>query len=355
MLLKQLHLRNFRNYGKESFRFSQGVNLICGKNGQGKSNLLEAIYLLSTGRSFRTSFLSELIKHGQKSFTVVGVIEKDGVEHTLTLNYSKEEKSFFFNQTKHAHFSQILGIFPSVIIAPSDVALIDGSPQERRRFFNFHLSQYNPLYVYHLARFTKGLKQRNALLKTRQTLSLDAWEREISKSAFYLFQERKKCSELLNERLQAHSSLLLTNDPIHLKYQPHCLIDSEEAIFQSLTKHREKDFILGSTTIGPHRDDLAIYLRKHIARGVASEGQKRSVTSTLRLIEYELLKEESSHPPVLHVDDLGVHLDGERKNCLKSQLQAVLQSFVTSPQEEEFPLAHKIYIEQGSYHQSHSI
>jgi DNA replication and repair protein RecF len=162
--------------------------------------------------------------------------------------------------------------------------------------------------------------------------------------AFYLFQQRKKCSDLLSKKLEDHSSLLLTKDPIHLKYHPHCQIDSEEAIFQTLASHREKDLILGSTSIGPHRDDLAIYLDKHLAKGVASEGQKRSATSTLRLIEYDLLKSQSNLTPILHVDDIGIHLDESRKDCLKRQLESLPQSFVTSPQEESFSAPHKIWI-----------
>lgn len=350
MFLKQIYLKNFRNYTEELVQFSPGVNLIHGENGQGKTNLLEAIYLLSTGKSFRTNQLSDLIKHKCKQFSIVALIEKDGIDQKLELHYSKSQKCLIHNKTKYQNFSNILGVFPSVVFSPLDISLINGSPQERRKFINLHIAQFDPLFVYHLARFDKAMKQRNQLLKKKSTTAIEIWEKEMAKSAFYLFQKRSDFCLIFNQKLKQLAEFFC--DEIKLKYMPHCKINSTDQIYEELVKHREKDFFLGFTTIGPHRDDFIIYYQNKNTKTYASEGQKRLIIAMMKMTQYNLLKERCDYLPVFSIDDFGIHLDEKRKSLMKTHLMDFHQAFITSPTEENLNSSYKILVEQGKIYSS---
>lgn len=347
MFLKKLYLKNFRNYKEELVSFGPGLNLIYGDNGQGKTNLLEAIYFLSTGRSFRTSNLQELISHGEEEFSIVGFIEKDGIEQKLSLRYSKNEKLFLHNQTKYANFTNILGIFPSVIFTPSDIQLINGSPIERRRFLNLHIAQYSPLYVYHLARFSKGLKHRNTLLKQKSTDTIFAWEKEMAKSAFYVFSERKKALKQLQLIIEEERKASSFDEQVLIKYYPHCKVDSHQTIEKAFIEARDKDMVIGYTSIGPHRDDFSLYLSQKLAKNYASEGQKRTLIALIRIAQHKLFMGEFNSNPLFSIDDFGIHLDLSRKTLFGDYLTGFEQSVITSPHKEQVSYQHAIMVQNG--------
>ncbi|MCF7806228.1 MAG: DNA replication and repair protein RecF, partial [Simkaniaceae bacterium] len=188
--IKTLFLQNFRNYARTLVEFGPHVNYLQGKNGQGKTNLLEAIYFISTGRSFRTDKLCELIRDGSRFFHIEVIFEKQGIDHHLKLHFDGQKKSVEINETKSSNFSVLLGLIPSVIASPSDIDLIMGCPQNRRRYLNLHIAQSDPVYVYHLSRYNKALKQRNALLKIKQLKTMDIWEEQMAQSAAYLVDRR---------------------------------------------------------------------------------------------------------------------------------------------------------------------
>ena len=186
MYLKSLYLRNFRNYAEAEIRFSPRLNILYGDNAQGKTNLLEAIYLFSTGRSFRTQHLSELVKSGESFFHLEAEIFRDNVLQKIQLTFDGQTKRLQMNANTYASFHPLLGILPSVLYAPNDTELIGGSPAERRRFINLHLAQSDPHYVHHLTRFWRAMKQRNCLLRGRDAQTIECWEIEMAQSASYL-------------------------------------------------------------------------------------------------------------------------------------------------------------------------
>ncbi len=319
--LKEIHLKDFRNFDHLSVAFSPRVNMIVGENGIGKTSLLEAIHMLSTGRSFKTSELKEAIRKGAKAFWIDATYEDCGIEQRLRLSFDGKNRLLKHNETLYKSFSSLLGILPSVIYAPSDINLIIGTPKDRRRFMNIELSQSDPLYVYYLTRYAKALVQRNTLLKQKKRVSIEIWEEELAKSGNYLIHKRAGFLNELSERMrQEYQKLARQEEEVSLNYLP-SMIYSE-----SFPKIREREFIIGHTLVGPHRDDFEITLKGHDAKKYASEGQKRTLLSAIKLAT--LSRFES---PFFSIDDFGTHLDQERQDLLKNQLTLKDQLFLTTP------------------------
>lgn len=339
MWIQSLFLKNFRNWKESRIEFSPKGNRILGDNGQGKTNLLEALYFLSTGRSFRTKTLTDLIFHDAEYFHVEAAFFKDNISQTLSVTYEKNARKILYNQTSYSSFSGLLGIIPSVLFAPSDINLINGAPIDRRRFINMHLAQVDPLYVYHLGRFHRALKQRNELLKLRRNDTLTVWEHELTSSAMYLMQKRKN---FVKKIMQSTPEYLETisggNDQFSLRYCPSIPLKfqtEKESILQLYRANRAKDFQFATTQIGPHRDDLHIFMRGQKAKGFSSEGQKRSILAALKCAEWKRLQTEAQYPPLLSIDDFGVHLDQKRLNYFQNIISQDTQVFLTMPREIE--------------------
>ncbi len=331
MWLKSLYLRNWRSYSELAVEFGSGVNLIVGRNGLGKTNLLEAIYLISTGRSFRTKKLAEAIAQGESFFFIEAVVERDGIDETLSVSFDGKEKQVVCNGAKSKNLSSLLGVLPGTLYAPSDISLIDGAPAERRRFLDIHIAQSNPLYVYHLARYTKALRQRNTLLKQEEVDTLDVWENELAKSGTAVIEQREQMIFELSTMASAKLKELGLVEPLELAYRPSILEKNPELYVQHLKESREKELILGITQHGPHRDDFSILLDNKSAKSFASEGQKRSVLNALKLSEYERLCQQAGSLAIFAIDDFGMHLDPTRIEHVKEHLPSLGQSFLTSP------------------------
>ena len=349
MYLKYLRLCSFRNYSESTMYFEKGLNVICGKNGSGKTTLLEAIFLLSTGRSFRTSHLSNLIKKGASYFFIEGCFIKDTVEQTLSIGYDNRVKKIQYNHTYLQNFSHVLGILPSVLFSPSDINLISGSPAERRRFLNIQLAQTDPLYVHHLSRYHKARKQRNFLLKKKSEKGISSFEQMMATSAHYLIRKRKHLVQLLKPKInQCVAELSLEKDRFNLFYEPSISSELEENKIKELyAKQRSKDFIFGTSLIGPHRDDLLITYDKKNAKSYASEGQNRTFITALKMAEWNQLKSKSDCLPLMHIDDFGTHLDQNRICILKDKLSDFNQVFLTTPKSSLFPSAHTLNLQDN--------
>ena len=349
MFLKHLLLRSFRNYTEALIPFRRGVNVIQGKNGAGKTNVLEALFFLSTGRSFRTNNLIDLIHKDASYFYIEAHFERDGVEQILTIGYDGKQRSIHYNNTRFQGFSKVLGILPSVLYAPKDSALISGSPMERRRFLNIQLAQTDPLYVYHLTRYHKAMKHRNALLKQKSEQSIESFEQMMAISARYLMQKRNTLIQALKFRIQPSIQELSSDrDPFDLFYEPSISMERVDQIEDLYAKHRPKELMLGITLSGPHRDDFLITYDKKDAKIYASEGQKRTAITALKMGEWEELKSQAKCLPLMTIDDFGIHLDINRKCLLQQKLGNFGQVLLTTPSMEEIPKAHSLHVEEGS-------
>ena len=334
MQLEKVTLLHFRNYTREEISFSPGLNCIQGDNAEGKSNLLEAIHLLSTGKSFRTHRLSDLIKDSKQEFQIQATFLKDEISNSLTISFGPEGRKALYNNTSYSSFLPLLGLLPCVLLAPEDISIITGSPAERRRFLDLHLSQIDPLYLHHLGRFHKAMKQRNTLLKKQDQKELFPWEQIMSLSAHYIAQKRIDAIISLEKQITKIISLLSGAREIfswNYENSLKTLTTSPELYLQKWRETRLKELLLGTTLIGPHRDDISFYLQGKEMKTHSSEGQKRSCIAALRLAEWERFKHLLQYPPLLGVDDFGVHLDEKRTLLLREALSSLGQVFLTAP------------------------
>jgi DNA replication and repair protein RecF len=349
MELEKVILSNFRNYEREEITFSKSLNCIQGDNAEGKSNLLEAIYLISTGKSFRTHTLANLIKYDQMGFQIEAFFSKEGISHSLDISYSPKGRKVLYNQTSYASFLPLLGILPCVLLAPEDISIIIGAPAERRRFLDLHISQMDPQYIHHLGRYHKAMKQRNALLKKQIEKGLDPWEQIMALSASYLIEKREKALLNLKETVTRTISLLSeTKEDFSWKYDNTLKVSSPTRILEEWKKNRKKELLLGSTLTGPHRDDLLLYIQGQEIKTFCSEGQKRSCMAALRLAQWQEYKSFFEFSPLFAVDDFGVHLDLKRSLFLNEILKDLGQVFVTAPSFPSKENSYSLKISKGS-------
>lgn len=313
MRLTSLFLRNFRNYEEVRLGFGPGVNYIYGDNGQGKTNLLEAIFLLITGRSFRTRHLAELIRFGEESFYIEGRFEKNGVEQVLKMQMFEGKRTVLHNHTPLSKLSSLFGLLHGTLLTPEDHQLIVGNPKMRRLFLDLQISQTHPLYLHHLSRYQRAMKQRNTLLRQKRREGIEVWEEQMGESATYLVKLREETIQELDF-------------PHTLTYLPSCRSNLAEKLAQG----RERDFILGITSAGPHKDDLSILMKERSARSFASEGQKRMMVAQLRFAEWKRLYQHIEEKPLLCIDDAGLSFDLKKEEALLASLAQFGQVFVTS-------------------------
>jgi len=350
-MLKRLYLHQFRNYTKAEFTFADGVNWIVGKNGQGKTNLLEAIYLLSTGRSYRTHQLSQLIQEGAPFFFLEAEVEKDGVLQTLKLSFDGKNKTFQHNATNYTQFTPLIGLIPHVLCAPEDLTLVQGAPSFRRKFLNVHLSHLDPLYLRHLVRYHRAMRQRNELLRKKTEVAIEPWEEAMAHSGDYLMKKRDEIIRDLQEPIRKTTSQLSSgSDLVEMSYLSSLPVSSPDQLKEHWRSQRKKELYVGSTLQGPHRDDVSFVLKGLSVRSFASEGQKHSVSAALRLCLWHHLHEVGHDLPIMSVDDFGAHLDRMRQSRFEKALSGLGQIFLTSPEvnPEIFPGSHVFEISDGS-------
>ena len=341
MNIERLYLHHFRNYREETFVFSNGVNLIRGDNAQGKTNLLEALFLIGTGRSFRTPHLKELIHKEAPFFFIEAQFNKEGIQQKVRLSFDGETKKLETNHTSYSHFNPLLGQLPIVLLAPEDVLLITGSPADRRRFLDLHLAQSDPLYVYHLTRYHKAIKHRNFMLRQKKEEGLEPWEIIMVAAATYIRQKRNQLiAELKDDLQKSMLTLSQDKDQIEIRYLP--------SFTDNYFKHRAKELHIGSTLLGPHRDDLEILINELPASGYASQGQLRLAVAALRLAQWKHLAKEHRISPLFCIDDFGVHLDELRRESLLSHITNFGQVFLTSPVFLENRPFHTLQVIAGS-------
>lgn len=339
MFLRTLYLRNFRCYEEAAFEFSPGVNLIHGPNAQGKTSILEAVHFLSTGQSFRTSQIKELIRIGAPSFYLEAVFEKHGIEQTLKVTCDPQERRIMYNNTLCSSTTSLWGLLQGVTMTPDDIAVVKGGPQLRRQFLDMQIAQADPLYVHHLTRYHRALRQRNIMLRSRKTASIEIWELEMAKSAAYLVQQRTRAAMELQVtssdlyqmiggekcRLELrYSGPQAGAKPLHIAY------------LEQWQKMRPREIEIGYTLVGPHRDDCFIALDGREVRFFASEGQQRSCVAAMRLAEWKRLHALVEEPPLMLMDDVGMGLDSMRRERLLSSAQDLGQVFLTATQTLDF-------------------
>jgi DNA replication and repair protein RecF len=336
MYLRSLHLQQFRNYEDAYFEFVPGLNLICGPNAQGKTSLLEAIHYLMIGRSFRSSQHQDVIKIGTPSFYLEALFCKHTIDQKLRFYISSKERKIFYNSTALPNLANLLGILQGVVMTPDDVQLVKGAPALRRQFLDIQIAQVDPLYVHHLTRYAKAMRQRNQLLKQRKTATLEVWEHEMAQAAAYIVKCRRHTIQALQEPCQTfYAYLTQETEHLSLDYRhgaSSCQNEQEIRTFylHQFHKQRDRELLLGQTLSGPHKDDVWVGIGGRDVRYFASEGQQRSCVIALHVGEWQSLKQATEDIPLFMVDDVGISLDEKRREKLMKQLASLGQVFLTT-------------------------
>jgi len=341
LILQSISLLQFKNYSNRRFDFSERVISICGNNGAGKTNLLDAIHYLCFTKSYFTRADINCVQQGKNGFRLEGnFLVYDKSEKAVCILRETGKKEISVNDQAYDKFSLHIGRYPCVVIAPDDASLITGASEERRRFLDSMLSQLDAEYLQHLIIFTRVLQQRNSLLKAfaetgaKNLALLDVIDQQLIKPGEYIFNKRK---EFLISFLPLVKHLYLEiakrQEDIQLFYESELL----QATFEELLHiTRQKDCMMQRTTSGIHRDNVEINLGSLPFRTIASQGQRKSLLFALKLAEMEVLKKEKGFPPILLLDDVFEKLDEER---ISSLLQKVCtenegQIFITDTNEE---------------------
>lgn len=321
MKIEKLSVENFRNLKPQTISFSDGLNVLCGKNAQGKTNTIEAIYLSTIGRSPRTRKDSEMIAYFNPSLMLsVGLdFSHQSVEHSIAFKIKGQNKQVFVDGNKLDKISDVIGNFGSVYFDPQSIELIHGGPANRRKFMDIINCQLSKNYLKALQSFQHILDQRNALLKTDGDTQkqMAAWDEQVAKFGTFIYNARKSfCSKLLPKAKQIHKNLVDDED-FELDYISFLENENtEQSYVESLKKTYEKDKVLGYTTFGVQNDDFIVKINSKDARRTGSYGQIRTVALSLKLAEHEILKEEYGDYPVLLVDDILSSLDKDRRQKL---------------------------------------
>ncbi len=356
MKIESLVLKNYRNYQSQKINFSEGLNVLVGKNAQGKTNILEAIFFAVIGKSFKTSKEKEVVLWNKDSAYVKANFNKLYRDVSIELIFSdKSKKTVKVDGIAIHRIGELIGNANAVFFSPDELKLVKDSPEERRRFMNIDISQTNKKYFYLLGRYEKILANRNKLLKTSKDIkvvkdTIDIWNRALCDCAKKIALERKKFIEELSPYARmAHSYISNGGEELIIKYSG--LTDDIEnydtIMMKTLQKNIEKDFKLGYTSVGPHRDDIDIYLNGVEVKAFGSQGQQRTVALSLKLAELEIIKNRIGEEPILLLDDVFSELDGERRKRLL-KFTSKTQTILTCTDFEEKNVNVKIlHIENG--------
>lgn len=339
MYLKSLELKNFRNYRELRLELNPGTNIFYGDNAQGKTNILEAVYLCGTSKSHRGSRDREIIQFQEEESHIRMYVCRNGMDYRIDIHLKKNKpKGIAINGVPIKRASELFGIVNIVFFSPEDLQIIKNGPAERRKFIDMELCQLNKYYLTQLTSYQKILIQRNKLLKDISFSpelkdTLEIWDEQMVQYGNNLIQERRKFISRLNELIAGiHKNLTGGRENIELVYDP----DVEEQEFASrLEKNREKDIKYRQTSIGPHRDDLGVMVNGIDIRKYGSQGQQRTAALSLKLSEIYLVKMMIKEPPVLLLDDVLSELDSNRQNYLLQSINDI-QTLITCTGLDEF-------------------
>ncbi|MGN0719225.1 MAG: DNA replication/repair protein RecF [Anaerovoracaceae bacterium] len=361
MYIKEIELQNFRNYEELHLEFHKNVNLILGNNAQGKTNLLESIYLCSMGKSFRTSRDSDLIRFGSEFARVKAEAKKEYYDTSVELIYSRNGgKSARLDGNRIRKASELLENLYLVIFSPEDLKIVKEEPEKRRRFIDRELCQLRPRYYEAFSSYKKVLLQRNAYLKeyTVDPSILDLWDMQLARYGAQIMVMRKEFVEKLRDISQEiHKSITNGRENLNLVYVPNVPVSSsqdktEEDFYKMIRSSFENDIRQRTTTRGPHKDDVEFYIDDISVRSFGSQGQQRTSALSVKLAELSLIKEETGEDAILLLDDVMSELDLQRQEFLIKSLSEI-QMFITTTELQDklletLPLGKTFYVKEGN-------
>ncbi|MBQ7429056.1 MAG: DNA replication/repair protein RecF [Butyrivibrio sp.] len=345
MIIKSLELADFRNYEKLNIEFSSGTNILYGDNAQGKTNILEAIYLSATTKSHKSSKDKEIIRFGKDEGHIRTILEKDGAHYRVDMHLRKNKsKGIAIDGQKIKRASDLVGRLNVVFFSPEDLSIIKDGPSERRRFMDMELCQLDQIYLNNLAKYNKLLVERNKVLKNlydhpENSVLLDVQDKQLIEYGSVIIRTREKFIKELNEIIgPIHEKLTGGREKLSIFYEPNIDLDNFE---NKQRQSREKDKILKQTTVGPHKDDFSFIVKSENSteaidiRKFGSQGQQRTASLSLKLSEIEIVKKSKKENPVLLLDDVLSELDSNRQNYLLNTIGDI-QTIITCTGLDEF-------------------
>ncbi len=339
MIIKSLELQDYRNYEYLELSFDKGTNILYGDNAQGKTNILEAIYLSATTKSHKGTKDKDIINFNKEEAHIRTYVEKEGIQTRVDMHLRKNKsKGIAIDGQKLKKAADLLGLCNVVFFSPEDLSIIKDGPAERRRFVDMELCQLDSFYLYNLNNYNKIVNQRNMLLKDlffqpelRETLHI--WDSQLVSYGSKIIERRKLFVEQLNDIIyDIHYKLSGGREKIKVVYEPDVEIDNFE---KYLRNSQDKDMKLKQTTVGPHRDDFSFYVGGIDIRKFGSQGQQRTAALSLKLSEIELVKRLTKDTPILLLDDVLSELDNNRQNYLLNSIGDI-QTIITCTGLEEF-------------------
>ena len=322
MWINKIKLKNFRNYSEQEINLGKNINVFFGENAQGKTNIIESIFLASIGKSYRTSKEKELIKFNENEAFIEIEFNKSDRDGKIKIQIS-EKKQIFLNGIKLKKLSELLGNINIVIFSPEDINILKGSPQNRRKFLDIMISQLRPNYMHLLTIYLKTMEQRNNYLKlikfeNKPEELLDIWDEKLVDAGIKIYQYRKEYIDKIYSKIKnIHKDITQGNEDIEIEYFSDAT--TRQNFLNELKSRRKLDIIKGYTTKGIHRDDFTIYINKKEVGTFGSQGQNRTAVLSLKLSELQVIYDDIGEYPILLLDDFMSELDSKRReNFLNS-------------------------------------
>ncbi len=339
MVIESLELANFRNYESLHLDFSPGTNIFYGDNAQGKTNILESMYMIATTKSHRGVKDKDLIRFGQEEGHIRTCLIKDEIDYQVDMHLRRSKsKGIAINGQRIRKASQLIGLLHIVFFSPEDLSIVKDGPSERRHFMDVELCQLDATYLHNLNHYNKVIDQRNKLLKEINQYpslsdTLDVWDDQLITYAEQIIRRRQEFIDDLRVIVrELHGKLSGGREDLIISYEPNVTLDEIAAKVRSA---RDKDIRLRMTSVGPHRDDFSFMSGDIDLRKFGSQGQQRTCALSLKLSEVELVTRLIGDKPVLMLDDVLSELDSRRQNYLMSTIGGI-QTFITCTGLDEF-------------------
>ena len=353
MIIKSLHLINYRNIENLDIEFDQGINILYGNNAQGKTNILESIYMCAAGRSLRTHISKELIKFGKDSAHIQLIVSKGVFKDKINIHIRKNnKKGIAVNNVHVKNINDLFGTVNIILFSPEDLMLVKEGPSGRRRYMDMELCQINRLYADDLSRYYRLLRERNTLLKDEKAddVTLDVYDEQLVRYGIRIMDERQKFINEINLKADLiHRDITKGKEELEIKYIPDV---SSDKYGKKMLESRERDILYKSTNVGIHRDDMSFNINGYNGREYGSQGQQRTICISLKLAEVEFVKEKIGYSPILLLDDVLSELDRSRQMYILNSIKDI-QTIITSTGIDDIAdnigkRANIMYVENGN-------
>lgn len=343
MFLAETELKTFRNYTYLHKEWHAGINIFLGNNAQGKTNLLESIYILALGKSHRTTKDKEWIAFNAPFTFIKGKVIRRQGPVIIDMTVTDKGKKAKINGLEQRRMSDFIGTLNAVMFAPEDLDLVKGTPHHRRRFMDMEIGQVSPMYLYNVSNYNKIVMQRNQLLKEiarseKNSDLLDVWDEQLIEYGIKVVQKRMYFIEKLKQwTKEIHSQITNNKEELTIRYDSTFILETDtteaqlrELYSEQLRKNREREIYRGVSLIGPHRDDLIFFINDQEAQSYGSQGQQRTAALSVKLAEIEMIQEEIGEYPILLLDDVFSELDDQRQSDLLKSIKDKCQTFITT-------------------------